>query len=151
MAETVTTELFTVEVPDGWTVENDEVAIVIAGGNRIVDRMPMPFLSIQACAEGFDSSPCKAPCSQDALSFSQARGMTFSPVTRRVAPSGVVELRARGAVPPDFVAFVALSCTSQAQVYVSLASDESVEQAERVFEAVLASIKLMPCCSARRH
>lgn len=142
LAETVTTELFRVSVPDGWMVENDESAMVIAGGNRIVDRMPMPFLSIQGCADGFEHSPCTAPCSEESLSFEQHHDMKLSPVTRRVTPDGVVELRTQGTTQEKLVVFAALTCSSRSQLYMSLVSDESVERAEKVFDAMLSSILL---------
>jgi hypothetical protein len=150
MAETVTTALFTIDVPDGWTIENDESSTVLASGGRVVDRMPMPFLSIQYCtsssinaatSESSELSPCTHPCSEDSLPLKAKDDKTRSSVTKQVTSDGITELRTEKLMPQGGAALAALSCSPIGQVYVGLVSDESVEQARASFNAVLSSIR----------
>ena len=136
-AKTVTTELFTVEVPDGWTIEDDESGAIAVMGSRIVARTPMPALLIQYC----NLSACSRPCSEDTLRWSRDHGdITVSRVTRRVMPDGTVALRTNVISEPNAVSIGGLFCSPLGQVTVGFASDESREQAERVFETAFSSI-----------
>ena len=147
-ATTVTTELFTIEVPAGWEIENNESSVIVAYGGRIVDRTPVPFLSIQYCTNSTvnsatkkqsDLSACTNRCVAAAFSSFKPPKGTISRVERRVTANGTVELRTNIAVPPNF-ASVGFSCSALGQVYVALASDQSSDQVEETFEAVLSSI-----------
>jgi hypothetical protein len=147
-ATTVTTELFTIEIPGGWGIENDEAGVIVAYGERIVDRAPVPFLSIQYCTNSTahsatskqsHMSACTGRCVAEAFSSFKEQKGTIAPVERRVTPDGIVELRTRVAEPPSF-ASIGFSCSALGQVYVALASDESADQVEKTFGAVFSSI-----------
>jgi hypothetical protein len=150
MAESVTTPLFTIEVPDGWTIEDDGSSTVVVAGSRIVDRMPMPFLIIQYCtsssinpatSESSELSPCTQPCSEESLPLGGKDGTTRSPVTKQVTSDGIVELMTQEVIPQGGAALAALSCSPIGQVHVGLVSDEPMEQARATFGAVLSSIR----------
>jgi len=147
-AATVTTKLFTMEVPDGWTIENNGSDTIAVAGPRMVDRMPMPALIIQYCTNAAidnisDSSalaPCTDPCSKESLSASAADNGTLSAVQRQVTRQGIVELREEVVSRPRGADVAGLSCSPLGQVHVGLVSDESKDQAGKLFEGVFSSI-----------
>ena len=144
-AEPVTTPLFAINVPDGWTIENNESSIILIMGDRVRDGTPMPFLSIQYCvaepAQGSFQRKCQEPCSEKRLaSPAEARGMRFSPVVKEVSAEGVTQYRMHAISPRTASAFAALLCGHAEQVYVSLVSDESSKEAEPMFNDVVSSL-----------
>lgn len=153
MATTVTTTLFTIDVPNGMTIENDESGTLLAGGSRMRDGMPTPFLIVNYCTNSIvnsetsnhtlELSPCTKPCTEETLLWTKKHGETQSPVARRVTQSGIVELRAQIVEPSGETSFAAMSCSLQGQVYVALVSDESKDQTQKMFDAVFGSVAWM--------
>lgn len=147
-AKTVTTELFTMGVPD-WEYEDDGSGAIAVIGSRIVDGTPLPVLIVQYCtnstinretSDGSDLAPCTRPCSDETLLWSKDRGDdALSQVTRRVTPDGTIELRTALISGPG-LSISGMSCSPLGQVHVGLVSDESRDQVERVFEAAFSSI-----------
>ena len=149
-AATIETALFSIDVPDQWNVEDNKASIILVMGDRIRDRMPMPFLSIQYCTlteppADSDLRRCNDPCSKKSLSFltdRQPRGVKLSPIAEVRKPNRIVEYSTESASSPNGgVAFATLSCSSTGQVYVSLVSDEPKNDAKAVFNSVVESIK----------
>ena len=146
-AESVATPLFVIDVPDGWTIEDNKSSVVLIMGDRVRDRMPMPFLSVQYCfdserTQGSFQRRCEEPCSEKRLPLQgETRGMRFSPVVKDVSAEGVTQYRTHAIAPREASAFAALLCSSTGQVYVSLLSDESREKAEAMFNDLVLSLR----------
>ena len=145
-AESVATPLFVMNVPDGWTIEDNKSSVVLISGDRVRDRMPMPFLSVQYCfanapAEGSFQRRCEEPRSEERLALqAEATGIRFSPVVKDVSAQGVTQYRTHAISPREASAFAALLCGHAEQVYVSLVSDESSKEAEPMFNDVVSSL-----------
>ncbi len=148
-AETISTELFTIETPNHWIVEDDKLSAIAVTGKKIVDATPLPFLLIQYCKNSKASSPngprhCDATCSKKSLESSfrnSNKDMQFSSIVYNVKPSGAIEYSAEATIPKNGSAFATLSCTTHAQVYVSMLSDEEKTIAKPVFERIMSSLK----------
>ena len=148
-AAKIETDLFSIDVPDQWRVEDDKSSTILVMGDRILDQTPMPFLGIQYCAQtdllGAEVKPCNEPCSEKSLDFltsEQFGDLTFSAVVKHMKKGGIVEYSTE-AVSPILrsTMFAAQSCSNAGQVYVFLVSDQSNEDAKSVFESVIGSIK----------
>jgi hypothetical protein len=146
-AGSVATPLFAIDVPDGWTIEDDESSVVLIMGDRVRDGAPAPFLSVQYCfanepAKGSRQVRCDKPCSQERFdSMAEAGGMQFSPVVKDESVEGVTQYRTYATSPPDASAFAALLCSQNGQVYIALVSDESRKEAEAIFDEVVSSLR----------
>ena len=146
-AESVATPLFVMNVPDGWTIEDNKSSVVLISGDRVRDRMPMPFLSVQYCfanapAEGSFQRRCEEPRSEERLALqAEATGIRFSPVVKDVSAQGVTQYRTHAISPREASAFAALLCSRTGQVYVSLVSDESRKEADAMFSDVVLSLR----------
>jgi hypothetical protein len=146
-AESVATPLFVIDVPEGWTIEDNKSSMVLIMGDRVRDRMPMPFLSVQYCfanepAQGSFQRRCEEPCSEKRLtSQAEVRGMRLSPVVKDVSAQGVTQYRTHAISPREPSAFAALLCSNTGQVYVSLVSDEPRKEAEAMFNDVVLSLR----------
>jgi hypothetical protein len=149
-AATVDTEIFSIDIPDQWKVEDNKSDVILAMGNRVRDRTPLPFLSIQYCtvaepSAGSTLRRCENPCTDESLAFlaeSQPPGFKVSAVTKDAKPNGVVEYSVEAtAARLGGIAFATLSCSTAGQAYVSLVSDQSEKETKRVFSLIIESIK----------
>jgi hypothetical protein len=146
-AESVTTPLFAIDVPNGWTIEDNKSSLVLIMGGRVREGAPMPFLSVQYCfanepAKGSFHLRCEQPCSEHQFaSMADAGGMRFSPVVKEVTAEGVTQYRTHAISPPEASAFAALLCSQTAQIYLSLVSDESRKEAQAMFNGVVSSLR----------
>jgi hypothetical protein len=61
-AESVTTPLFVINVPDGWHIEDNKSSVVLIMGDRVRDGAPLPFLSVQYCVAIAALEPALTTC-----------------------------------------------------------------------------------------
>jgi hypothetical protein len=148
-AEIISTSLFTLDVPNHWHVEDNKTSVVIATGSRVVDNASLPFLSIQYCKNGDTSTTpaarhCDTPCSKKSLYFlarNSNEDIQFSPITYATKPNGTAEYSVETTLPNNGSAFATLSCSENAQVYVSMVSGEARNIAKPMFEKIVSSLK----------
>jgi hypothetical protein len=143
------TNLFTLEVPDQWQIEDNKTNLVLVIGNKIVDGVPLPSLSIQYCMIGDQLKPlslsrCDKPCTERSLDFlfnEKKSGLNFSQTTSEKKPNGIIEYSAKVTHSGDISAMATLSCSSTGQAYISLVSDQPKEKSEELFSIILRSLK----------
>ncbi|MES2039376.1 MAG: hypothetical protein V4495_16205 [Pseudomonadota bacterium] len=148
-ATTVKTKLFSIDVPDEWKIEDNRTSIFLAFGNNVVDRTPLPFLSVQYCQNDVpqkDSSQprCNLPCDDEAnnlMSGFPQKEMRFSPVKKSEKENGVTEYSSELTSPAVVSTFITLACNSKGQVHVALSSDLPRLVAKQLFAKILASLK----------
>jgi hypothetical protein len=148
-AAMVNTNLFSLEVPDQWRIEDNKTSVILVMGNKVVDGMPLPFLSIQYCMVGDSSKPsglrrCDEPCAERSLDFSsneKTKGLNFSQITTQTKPNGVIEYSTEATYSDSIAAMATLSCSSTGQAYISLVSEQTKEMSKEIFTIILRSLK----------
>jgi len=148
-AATITTALFSIDLPDQWGVEDNKSSIVLAAGKDLVGSHPSPFLSIQYCAVGAhatrpDVHPCDKPCSEASLHEmlgENPQGIVLPPVTRRQRPDGGIELSMVTARSENENGRLALACSASAQLYIWFMSSGTAKETDTLFANILASLK----------
>ena len=147
-AKSIETAMFSIEVPSQWEVEDNKSDVILVMGNRLRDRTPMPFLSVQYCAtklpNGAEATQCDEPCSEKSLAFlkeDDSEGFQTSAVVNSIQQDGSVQFKTELIASPEIVGFMVLSCSDAGQVYLSLTSDQPQSEAKRVFNSIVSSLK----------
>jgi hypothetical protein len=148
-AATVETELFSIDIPTRWTVENNEANIIFAFGDRVVEGNPAPQLSVLHCsndpsAKEKGMSFCKKTCSEEASDIerdSVTGDPPLPPTVRTIHKNdGSSQFTHELAVTPSITVSTALSCNKKGQVLLRLTSDQPMEIARKQFFEILASL-----------
>jgi hypothetical protein len=151
-AETVSTDLFSLEVPDQWTIEGTQPDSLMVLGGQAQDALPLPILTAQYCVSGVagrDSghAQCAQACDASARgmnSYAQRGPTRFSPLHKSRRGSDAVEYRSEMTAGASVHVVVALSCSKHGQVFLSLVSDQDRDAANSQFEAILKSLRWRP-------
>jgi len=148
-ATTITTSLFSIEVPDQWKVEDNKASIVLAFGSKALNGMPSPFLSVQYCVNNTPSEEsgqnrCNQLCNEKAINLTsntKLQGAQFSPLEITTKEEDVTEYSSELISPSPFTALVTLSCSRHGQVYFSLVSDSPHETTKKQFADIVKSLR----------
>ena len=148
-AATLITNIFSIEVPSQWQVQDNKTSTFLVTGNNVIDGVSSPFLSIQYCVSRFPPKvsgqrQCTVPCSEqlnDLTSNSKLKDAKFSPIVKIEKENGVTEYSTELVSPTTISALIALSCSSQGQIHIALESDLQKEVTKRQFEEILNSLK----------
>lgn len=150
-AVTINTDLFSIEIPDQWHVEDDKTGVILASGDKVVDKTMLPFLSIQYCAIGdapkFEKfyKCTEASCSQESLDFLfSEKGFTLAPIKTRMNSDETVEYSTEGLIEYNNGSVLAyVRCGHSVQVYISMVSDQPLEVSRNMFSKIVRSLNLM--------
>lgn len=147
----INTDLFSIEIPEQLHIENDKTGVILASGNKVVDKTMLPFLSIQYCAIGdapkFEKFyKCTEACSQKSpdFLFSEKGFITLAPIKTRMNSDETVECTTEGLIEYNKGSALAyLRCGHSVQVYISMASDQPLEISRSMFSKIVRSLNLM--------
>jgi hypothetical protein len=133
---TIETELFSIQVPRTWKIEDNKHSIVIASGDHKRGNVLLPHLTVQYCPK---RNQCQ-PCSLDFLTGVPSQGAVWGPVNTVDRGSGVKEHRAASSWR-ETNTLASMLCGPLGQIYVGYVTDQSVDQADRQFSGILESLK----------
>jgi len=147
-AKEIRTELFTVDVPSEWKVEDNKQSIVLAMGPSMAGGLPTPFLSIQYCSsgevDGKNLVKCNEQCSDKSLSLllkKRLSGIVFSPITEEKNESGDVAFHSEANADGKVSVAATMVCGIKGNIYISLVSENSTTTSTRLLKTVQRSLR----------
>lgn len=142
-AKTVQTELFDIDVPDEWQVEDNKLSIIFASGTALRDGMPIPSLSIQYCLIEENASArtprCDQSCSAQALTRLLGRGIHVSPAG--IQTRDTTDFHAEKSLGNDASAAALMVCGAKGSVYLALIAQERMAITVERLRAIRKSLR----------
>lgn len=146
-ATPISTGLFSLEVPDEWTIESNQTSTILVFGNKLVDGMRSPFLSIQYCSIGNPSketgeNACTRSCEEEAAALTDNLRKSFQtfPVAKTTRDDSTTELVAEMGPADTAIGLVGLLCSKRGQVHIGMVADVPRDLRSTQFSRILKSL-----------